>query len=1199
MSSELDSYLKGWSSQEAPAAQDQPTSWWDTLTENAKNLVDQPLKMVQGFGNLALHDLPETVKNLADLPGTAAASGLETLGVDDNTAQQLGSVANFNPIGVTQNLVSGLTNAQTPSSVNQELLHPSTDDNRARFEQVFPAVAKLEGGFEQTGQNLGQSAEALGSSLPGLSSIVPEAQNPYMEAYKQGRLADVVIPDIANLALAGDLAGGALGQTAEAARAGSLEAAGGTGDFASGLDRAVGTRLAGQADRLESLQQAADQGASIANKIAGAPINVATAPLRLPLRWARTAAEAAPDLENAVQDTSSFARQQAPLGPLGQAIDQTGAAQWVGQRLAPIGRLIAENPLRTGFRGEMNAISQAKLNLAADLTQPTVALQAEPELAATAFGANAGILAPETTNLMSQIHAAGGELPQGITPGMVQTAQEAATNPELASQLQQIQESWRPASELHGQLRVAGIGETGPTAEATWHAPGGDIPVNVTGHLGEQNGETYYSVAGSKTGIPGSQLSFSPGRLEEQGIAPMETAIDRAIADPRDAVAKGRIPAEMGKRIEAGENVDQLRDEMRDLPSMAPPDLRPAVEIRRQLVQTAADQVAALRKAGDHATADTIEQAASEVATNLRDMQASGQMPENPMHFSGGAPDRTSLPTLRGNPLTAKAGSQSERTGSFLNLDPRYQWQRNLQDLSRRYVNETAQSIASRVGVRAADIDQDPQKAASIAAEHGMAAFDPERLGSPLHAGSVTSDTLFLPRPAMQAFDDLQRHLGKNGGLFDTALNVTDKATRAWKMSLLALKPSWMLAHTFGQMVELGAVKGGFSLKALIGALEAMRNPDLMTEAVKQNSLAETMRNETRGLPFGYNAADVETAFKQTPADTVRDMLKEGDLTGALRQAGSKTVNTPYNVVRYVGDLTHVMAMTAMKLDREATLTEAEDALKSGRISQSVYDGITGKQLSDEQIIAKTNQVMGDMKNMSWQEKEIVRRAVPFFAWTKHLTQLAWRLPIDNPYRVAFTLNIANMFNDPGWNGRSDYEKGAFKLGDQYLTVPWNLYGEGADSRLLSPQGIAGSSSPLIQWPLAAAGINLQKGRMLNQAPNGENQDKTRFIGLGPLAGYLGQQIPEAQLLQQVGPLSGPQILRYDTGEPWLIKGRPLQNTTQQAAYGTLSPLVKYVTGLSADKPDEEAAQQRALKQQATLDKTARRYDMRRARLNL
>ncbi len=40
-----------------------------------------------------------------------------------------------------------------------------------------------------------------------------------------------------------------------------------------------------------------------------------------------------------------------------------------------------------------------------------------------------------------------------------------------------------------------------------WNAGGIDMPVKVTGYLGEMNGQHYVSIAGSKTGIPASSLT--------------------------------------------------------------------------------------------------------------------------------------------------------------------------------------------------------------------------------------------------------------------------------------------------------------------------------------------------------------------------------------------------------------------------------------------------------------------------------------------------------------------------------------------------------------------------------------------------------------------------------------------------------------------------------------------------------------------
>lgn len=1207
MSKELDAFLNGgWAGGDSGGGDQQQQqgdkSWWDTFSENAGNAWGQVQKLPQGLWNLG-SDIVTTGKNLADIPSTVTTQGLERLGVDQGAAENLGRLAAMQTgIGAGQNLADALSHNPNPSVVNPELTTPG--DNRERFNTLFPAVGKLEQGFEQTGQRV--IPEAMKLTPLGLAAQVTGngrfGPDPYLEAWRQGDLATPVIQDAANLALVADLAGGAVGETSQAARAGATAAEGGQATFNGALDQAVGTRLAPYAPQLEDVSATLNQGASLANKVAGAPINAATAPLRLPLRWAQQAA-VAPVAElgataggltedtlsrytNAADISPNVGGQETPgLGPIQQMIDRSRFAQGTGQRLSSLGDLTLGNQVTRGTRGELQANAAAEFKQNAGEVQPNDLLAGNPTEGATALAMQTGLLTPETANLIWARQQAGAELPKFLTPEMMDVAQQhySGANPELSQRLNTLGEDWRNAAAQHEEMYTQGQGAVPAFPAAT--VGGGGGTTEIASPL---------------------RAAFDRNVAETVGRAPMENAIQRAIDNPTQAAADGFLPKNVADEIdtlkgksnpEAVARMDQIREQMRDMPSFAPPDLRPAVELRQNLVESSKPLVEELRAKGDHGTADTLEEAMGQVATTLRDAEAQGQLPPS-MHVHYGAPEANpQLSSLRAKPLTYRAGSQMARTGDMVNLDPRYQWARYLEDTSRRYTNQTAQQIAETTGWRAPP-GMPVKDAVATAAERGMVAYDPERLGSPLSSSSVNENTIFLPKPVMRAFEDMQKHLGKSGGVFDAALKATDKGTSAWKTLLLPLSPKWMLGHTIGNEVMAATVPGAVSPRAIAGAVEAYRNPDLMAQTVMERGGTGSLYAKDLGtLGEGYNPADIQAALKSSPAQSVRELISEGAWGQAAKKAAGNLVNAPRQVVEFAGKIGHLQVMTALKLERDATMNELDSQLKAGRITESAYKQATSRLPSDEAIIEKSAQTIGDMKNMSWQERELVRRAVPFYAWTKHLTQLAWKLPFDNPYRVAWTLNLANIYNDKDWQNRSDFYKGDIRLGNgnSYLGMPFNLLGEGTDSRLLSPPGAIGALSPLVQWPAAAFGWNMRKFKPLSQAPTGKDQTPGQFIGWGPLAGYLAGQVPQFKTAQSLG---GQPIVRYDTGQPWMIGGKP--KPLNQVNVGPVpSPLAQFLTGATVEQPDIAAEQAKAQKQQLSLAKQALKYQARRTRFGV
>lgn len=56
------------------------------------------------------------------------------------------------------------------------------------------------------------------------------------------------------------------------------------------------------------------------------------------------------------------------------------------------------------------------------------------------------------------------------------------------------------------------------TGSAVWQRPEGDTPVNVTGYLGEHQGQHYVSIEGSSIGIPLSEVSYPEKNISENSL---------------------------------------------------------------------------------------------------------------------------------------------------------------------------------------------------------------------------------------------------------------------------------------------------------------------------------------------------------------------------------------------------------------------------------------------------------------------------------------------------------------------------------------------------------------------------------------------------------------------------------------------------------------------------------------------------------
>lgn len=473
----------------------------------------------------------------------------------------------------------------------------------------------------------------------------------------------------------------------------------------------------------------------------------------------------------------------------------------------------------------------------------------------------------------------------------------------------------------------------------------------------------------------------------------------------------------------------------------APARLRPVVEINRAAVSHLTGLENSLRRDGLVQHAAQVGQAAGEIPTTLAALEQAGV---NPPHFIRTVDRETGLPSgvpPRSPTSRVKLGENRQRTGKGQGVrDVRHQALAEARNAQRVIRNETVTKLesmpwAKKAGevVQGAPGERALQMAPSAQEllDAGYAPLDPR--------AQINVDTPVVPKEVAQIFDSYH----KPGGQFEKILEHTyDPVTRGFKTLVLPLSPSWQV----GNMVNntLMATFGGG-----VGPIELGHN------IIK--SLVELKR--TGELPGGDRLQQHGATYE------ARGYLREGEpiiggrvpIPGKLRALGRAVnpVTKGYQLNEFIDNLNR----------------------------SAVYLSKKAKGYSDEQSLRLSLRVMGDFTHLSPFEQRWVRRVIPFYAWQKHMAKLALTMPIENPLRTAFTLQMANLFNQQdGWeNLLPSYMQGAIPLGgDSYMSAS-NLFP---------------FSTPFSGYQNPGSGLNPILKMILANAPNSPLKGQNLFTGL-------------------------------------------------------------------------------------------------------
>lgn len=1216
------------------------------ISSNIGNIGDMATQAPVGILKFG-EDLSHDVLNANNLPNQFMVQGLHDQGINTNTGTAakdvLTGLSFLNPLTVMQSAQAAITGDQSPidranaqaADTEREAQsgQPLLNQVETNFSREMPATTGIAKGYGATAQHVAGNVVAIPTAAyqatTGHLGAAQQdlANSPYAQAFTHGQGPSMLTGDAANLAGLGELAGGALGDIARLATAGEgAEAA--TAPIADGvaapiapapagpITTAARNALAPYAPQIQAAEGAIKTPTILANQIAGLPGKVFTAPftgLDLP-----AAASSIPGIQSVIdeagQQTGAHLPGLSDIPAISNFADERGVRADVRHQasnvlpgigkttLSPVaqGAVDAEGLLQSPAESQaVNAIGAGVLNPS---TVPAIkaAIEAPVPLEAQALHAPTGLpitpVGQPVADANGILHQATTESKQGIPVSEIthQPAQLLPATPETqAARLQSIAPGLSPqALDVADQYFKAKAGQPVVDPELAGRIDQATALTQPASQLMEQR---YLDQTGVQKPVPPEwrqenaltatqprQSLIDKDLANSQSYQDLKAQVDRAdnppVAPDGSFVVHGPAgdPQQLATMKAA---LDAHVQALKDDPQYAPVGYKPIIDLNQNIVNTVKSQADAYATI-DPALAEAHLAIGAQLATTLQD--AVDQATPNRHLIYGEQPETPATSGAQG-PGVKKLSNEMQRKTKTVDYSIKAQAGKQLVEIAKQNQNMANQQILSQYGQTAEEAGiTDPEVLAAEIKRTGMVPvnangqkIDPSNIQMTATVGpngeQVPATTL-VPKAVYQGLRDSQR-----GNEFGGLAKTYDKGLGYVKLATMGLRPAYTVGKAVGNVI-LASVQGaspGSLLGAVPRALELMNHPEV--DEVGASVLGHDQ--------FTQNLHDItqeENGVTQNPVE-------------AKAQAVSKLA---YKPSQWMENFMHSLVYSAKRDDAEGAAAAADEMVKAGKMTPEQANVIKDSQYSPEEDAKRALQTMGDMDNLSYAERNYVRRIMPFYPWYRHITQLVMRLPVENPYQAAWFLHLGTQFS-PNKNtpGLPDYMQAAFPVGGgNYITSGSHglgVLGRGDEdsSPLLSPGGLLKGLTPPLQWAGAAYGFNAQNGTYLTSSPGTGPRDPEGRPQLGwetPTtdAGYLLNQIPMAKAAYG---LFNPTVARYDSNEPIYSAGHTIPSSNQ-GFLGMPASLASYLTGVGLSHQDLAANAARVAKRQAADAKARAKY---------
>lgn len=373
----------------------------------------------------------------------------------------------------------------------------------------------------------------------------------------------------------------------------------------------------------------------------------------------------------------------------------------------------------------------------------------------------------------------------------------------------------------------------------------------------------------------------------------------------------------------------------------------------------------------------------------------------------------------------------------------------------------------------------------------GWEAWSPRTLfGNVTGKGPLSPETIIGPADIINSYRQYFRRAGK----FEQAMRVVyDPTIQTFKVMVLPLWPAWNVVNVLGN--------------AFLSTFVAGETPIALARAFKE----VLDRRRTTGT---WEVVDNPRLYQAGQTLELRDFINPYKKANKFKVA----------------------------LDKAGSLGFKANELVDNMFRSAVYIAKKSRGYSDEQALRLALDSMGDFSNLSRFERQVVRRAVPFYTWMRHMTKVAFKLPIEHPWRTAWMLSLAQEFSerDPWENLLPTYSRGTVDLGGGTVLSTYNI------SPFTTPldmiRALTEGRMPSALTPVANVALqNIYGINPLTGAPFSRQPGTGRISETGielPTAPPLEQQLinlsPQLRFIQE---LTGRKdIARYGSGQPVMVR---------------------------------------------------------------
>jgi hypothetical protein len=479
----------------------------------------------------------------------------------------------------------------------------------------------------------------------------------------------------------------------------------------------------------------------------------------------------------------------------------------------------------------------------------------------------------------------------------------------------------------------------------------------------------------------------------------------------------------------------------------------------------------------------------------------------------------------------ARADTLLGRTLEELEADGVTINERGVPDGYRKVPQENAEAAAVYLPH---DIANGGRALAQAMDDAGYVAWDPASMLEKVPHDQVNGRTVFIPEVA---FNNFRRYYGSGGRAEQFAKRFYDAPMRAWKASILALSPRWHVGNVLGN-----------ATMAMVGT-----GMDPVTYARRMREAYDLMK---RDADSPVELVDPSLTKRGLTAE---DLMKSEE--SGRTNLVSRLVRKSYEFNGIVDD-TNRLAIYLEQMDR---LTPTDILHFKSRHPE--FANMPEAQVRNEAAIRYSLDVAGDFTRLTPMERQVFRRVIPFYPWIRHITKLAYRLPVTAPTRVAWLMHLSDLYGD---EAPLPFLEGSVPLGgENFLRLPnLNPFGDvlnpGETAGGAGPLGITSSISPGISLPLLGlTGFDTRTVNQVRRAPGTGNLDeygRPMWTPLSPteLTYQLANLSPQLRTLRgaREAVLEGGVKMRYPTGQPVRLDGED-----QYAVGGPDAPRLGGMTG--------------------------------------